>query len=390
MKFLSQTGATLLQGLVISSVLAGSALVATRLVQDQKKMMKGVETRDQIEQLHRLVFGVLQNRENCQGTFLHSTGANITTATLGQTNNISMIRAKASSAGVGTWQTTYEVNPGTVLDLTKTYMNGSVTIQSMQLRFPSASDPARENVMTYPAKLRIEYARLEGTNMNKRTKTGFGGKRLIKEIGILMQIGTPAAGVYPLNACYAVQLGSSNNGQTLEGNNNLNQEFCSNLGSGGSLYVWDSLQNKCVLKNNVCPAKYVFVGIKADGNAECKPMSYFLPYMVNTIGTTACNTTSGATVSLTTDVSGKVQMSCIPGGGGASCTPPWGGSVAHGVCVNAYNSASANNCSAGTFPTCRSCTDHHSQSRCCNNGTLSGTYTLQTCGDYCSSGMSCI
>lgn len=311
MKFLSQLGVSLVQGLVVSSVLAGTALVATRLIQDQKKMMKGVETRDQIEQLHRLIYSALQNREHCDGTFLSATsgGPNITSATMGQTNAINAIRMKVSQSG--TFQAAYQVNTGATMDPSRIYMNGNVTIQSMTLKFPSATDPAPTNVMTYPAKLRIEYSRLEGKNANLRTKSGFGGKRIMKEIAIIMQIGTPAAGVYPVDGCYAVQLGSSNNGQTLEGNNNLNQEFCSNLGDGGSLYTWDSLQNKCVLKNNVCPPKYVFTGIKADGNAECKPMSYFLPYMVNTDGLSTCNTASGATVSLTTDASGKVQITCV-------------------------------------------------------------------------------
>lgn len=52
----------------------------------------------------------------------------------------------------------------------------------------------------------------------------------------------------------------------------------------------------------------------------------------------------------------------------ASCSLPWGGTLAHGSSVTAYQSSSVA-CSS-------SCV---SQTRTCNNGTLSGTYTNRTC-----------
>ena len=54
--------------------------------------------------------------------------------------------------------------------------------------------------------------------------------------------------------------------------------------------------------------------------------------------------------------------------GGSSCTLPWGGTIADGASVTAYQSASV------TSPA--TCT---SQTRTCSNGTLSGTYTNQSC-----------
>lgn len=58
-----------------------------------------------------------------------------------------------------------------------------------------------------------------------------------------------------------------------------------------------------------------------------------------------------------------------PGPGpSASCTAPWGATVSHGSSVTAYQSASV------TSPA--TCT---SQTRTCNDGTLSGTYTNQNC-----------
>ena len=56
----------------------------------------------------------------------------------------------------------------------------------------------------------------------------------------------------------------------------------------------------------------------------------------------------------------------------ASCTLPWGGTLASGSSVTAYQSSSA------TVPTrCASI----AQTRTCSNGSLSGSYTYQTCSD---------
>jgi len=52
----------------------------------------------------------------------------------------------------------------------------------------------------------------------------------------------------------------------------------------------------------------------------------------------------------------------------ASCTKPWGGSLVHGQSVTAY--------AASSVPSGSSCS---SQTRTCNNGTLSGTYGYSTC-----------
>ena len=85
----------------------------------------------------------------------------------------------------------------------------------------------------------------------------------------------------------------------------------------------------------------------------------------------------GSTVlnNVTTAYSGTYSLSCSGPGGAdsdtdtltvkASCNLPWGGTLTHGSSVTAYQSASANPC----VPQTRTCTD----------GTLSGTYTNQTC-----------
>lgn len=383
-RILNQTGATILQGLLLSTVVAGSALIATKVFEDQKKTLKGVETRDQIEQLHRIVYSVLQNRENCFATYWANMPGNDMTFTVGTTSpSTTPFTTILSKTGASSTQTAFQVHGGSI---NNTYMNGNVLIESMTMIRPYTSDPdPAKRLKTYPSTLQIDYSRLQGSDPTKRTKSGYGAKRIRKNIPILFQFDQAGN----VSSCYAVQ--TANNTQGIaDGNNNLNQEFCSSLGENGSMYVWDSQANKCVLKNNICPPKFVFAGILSTGETDCRPLTDYLPYLVNTDGASNCNTAAGATVQLTVGGDGKVALQCISGGGGASCTAPWGATVAHGSCVDAYSGTSANNCSAGTFPYCRSCWDHLRQSRCCNNGTLGGTYTNQNCSDFCGGGMSCI
>lgn len=101
-------------------------------------------------------------------------------------------------------------------------------------------------------------------------------------------------------------------------------------------------------------------------------------------GATANAAVAGAAQGLTNTnggYSGSATATCNAGGSGSfalsstscsatSCTLPWGGSIANSASVTAYLSAS---------PT-GACT---SESRTCNSGTLSGTYTNQSCTAGC-------
>lgn len=307
MRFLYQSGVSLLQGLVVSSVLAGSALIATRLIQDQKKLQKSTESRDQIEQLHRMVVSTLQNREHCRATVSTAmTSAGLSTVAVDQEFAVTNVVSKTTSGGS---TIAFQINDGTTWDPAKIYMNGNVSINSMRMVMPKSTDadPAART-LSYPAKLMVAYSRNEGKNANLRTKSGFGGKQIKKYIPIVIQWNKTTNA---FDSCYAVQLGETINSTTIDGNNNVNQEFCSNLGNGASLYTWDSVSNKCILKNNVCPNKFVFAGISSTGNAVCYPLGKYLPDLVNTTDTAAC-TSSGGTVRLTTDATGKVKITCTP------------------------------------------------------------------------------
>ena len=300
----NQSGLSMVQGLVVGAVMAGSSLVATRLIQDQKKLMKATETRGQIEQLHQMIYTTLQNREHCMQTLANNS---ITSAAVGNApRTVSAIWSKVNTS-VTPAQRVFEVNDGSTMAMDKIYMNGNISIKSMSFVVPQASDPAGQNVITYPSRLRVTYSRMESKNANLRTKEGYGAKLITKDIAIVLQRNTTSGNI---DGCYAVQLGDTTNGVTVEGNNNLNQEFCSNLGKGGSLYIWDSQANKCILKNNVCPDKYVFAGINSTGNAMCYPLNNYLNHMIDTSTISNCNTSSGGTVALTTDSLGRVKITC--------------------------------------------------------------------------------
>lgn len=86
---------------------------------------------------------------------------------------------------------------------------------------------------------------------------------------------------------------------------------------------------------------------------------------------TTSSTTSSSTSSSSTSSSSSSSSTSSSGAVPASCTSPWGAPVAHGGSVSAYLAAA---------PT-GACT---SESRACDNGVLSGSYTQQSCLAGCS------
>ncbi len=66
------------------------------------------------------------------------------------------------------------------------------------------------------------------------------------------------------------------------------------------------------------------------------------------------------------------NQTCLEGACAASCALPWGGSIGHGENVTAYQAATEE---------CGS--ECESETRTCDNGTLSGSYTEQSCSAPC-------
>ncbi len=260
-------------------------------------------------QLHKLIYADLQNREHCLMTF----GPVIMTSlTSSPSSNVSLqpliiptsIMVKAENSVTGLQR--FTVNSGAAYDPTTIYMNGNVRINSMSMQVTSN--------LGDPQPFIINYRRLEGKKNDSRTKAGFGGSSISRTIWIRLQR-QPGA-LNTISGCYAVERATDADSGT--GNEDLNMQFCNNLGSGGSLYTWDATRNACVLKNNICGTKEVFEGINSSGVAVCRSINDYLPYLVKD-GSNPCTGTKTQVGIVRDSVTNKVSIECLAGGGTASC-----------------------------------------------------------------------
>lgn len=292
---LSRSGFSMVQGMVISAVLAGSALIATRMFTTQKMALKTSETKDQIAELHKMIFSTLQNREYCLRTF----ATPLAVVGTGGTYPVSIVKSMPTS-GVTAEEDQFVANTGSAAGMT--YMNGNVRINSMTLRTTGN--------LGDPQPFVINYIRLEGKDANGvRSKTGFGGKSISKTIYIRLQR-DPAA-LTTINGCYAVELNSDSD--TGQGNSDLNKSFCEGLGTGAgeheSLYTWDETRNTCVLRNNICADKYVFEGIDSTGLAICRPFQDYIPYFLES-GANPCPPDKAFVNIVRNPTTGKISIQC--------------------------------------------------------------------------------
>jgi DNA-binding beta-propeller fold protein YncE len=85
-----------------------------------------------------------------------------------------------------------------------------------------------------------------------------------------------------------------------------------------------------------------------------------------TNGTMTCTLNGGGT--------GVVGTDCAYGLCSAGCSLPWGGGIANGANATAYQNATESYLTNGNSAVCV-----NSQTRTCNNGTLTGSYTNQSC-----------
>lgn len=252
----SEAGFSLVQGMILAALLAGTALVATRLLSDQKMALKSMETRDQIEDLHNIIYATLQTRENCEATFVANYSPNIMTALSGTPPIVlNEIRSRIDAATSVVVARTFNGTLNTTEAGRNTYMNGNVLIQSMNMTY----DPSIST-----ATLSITYERLSD-DANKRTKVGYGAKTIRKEITVRVQRDPFNLPTKPFVSCYAMTLG-----------NNINEQFCDDMRNEASpeqdLFVWDPTTNTCY-PNARCNDHMIYQGFEADGDVICKPLS---------------------------------------------------------------------------------------------------------------------
>lgn len=301
--FKSQNGFSLVQGMIVASVLAGSGLVANKLLSEQKLAQKSAETRDQIDDLHNLVYSALQNRENCEATV---TGLNLGPALVSGMNPvIPEVRTFIPPSSFNTLVRVHGGNPDNV------YMNGNVIIESMQVVYPTAEQGV--------ARIDIGYERLS-SDASKRTKTGYGAKDIKKSVKIRVQRNVLSTDpVKPFKSCYAVtdlkNTGSSETGNDiskqlcLEMNNNVTGDGQT---AGVAMFVWDEANSTCI-PNAKCPDHMIYTGVDSTGDVKCRLLSEWADFgtMIQpTSGTCGPNTQARLEVTQTSPV--KFRIRCGP------------------------------------------------------------------------------
>jgi hypothetical protein len=179
------------------------------------------------------------------------------------------------------------------------YMNNSVTIISMDLKFPA-------DLTTQNAELKITYGKLDDKELSSRSGKGYGGNRVAKDIQIKIQRDPVTKGFL---SCYAV---------TTNTNDRLHQEFCESLSTSGTttekLFTWDAATNTCKL-NFSCGSSQIFTGWDSAGVKKCRNIADWMN-LADLLGpSAACDLRTTKPVKLV-KVGNKIQINC----GGSSCT----------------------------------------------------------------------
>lgn len=261
--FSNSAGFSLVQAMVLSGVLAGTSLVATKLISDQKKAQTSAETRDKLEDLHMAVAAVMQNRDHCRVT-MNTNG--LAASLAGSTGPLSLSSILTSDGQV-------------VVNTTNAYMNNSVKVQSITLSAPTGS---KRN-------LQIVYRRMyqasdAGTQF--KAKSVVGAKTISKTLSLRIQRdppGTPTAGQF--SACYSVTDPGVTDTPTgvasQELGNDVARTLCNEMipivGPIGSddadlakkAFEWDEANSICKPKAS-CPANQIYSGINSNGTLKCR------------------------------------------------------------------------------------------------------------------------
>jgi hypothetical protein len=294
--FKKESGFSLVQGLVIAAIVAGSSLVATRLLTDQKLAQKGAETRDQVEELHNLIYSVLQNRLNCKETMVGNTlqVALSASGTATATHALTRIRTKDAD----------------VVITGQRYMNENVELKSMTLLGQTGGQ----------RNLQIVYERLRGAE-GERTKSGYGAKEIRKTITLRIQRETTGT-VGAFSSCYALSGGKSSQNATnsTETGNDITKQMCEEMNptTGTKAFVWDEANSIC-RPNAQCPGNQIYTGIDSLGTVKCRNIEDWMDFNQVLDPTAPASCPNGAQVRFEIDnVSSKVRIVCS--GGSAGCT----------------------------------------------------------------------
>jgi hypothetical protein len=369
-----QVGMSLVQGMLIAAVLAGSSLVMTKLLQDQKKSIKGAETRDAIERLHDLIVSTLQDRTNCFQTLAAPApqGHGLTNPTQNTTQALNFVSAFSHNSANTVVARVYDGTTNTA------YMNQAVSVRAIRLRTPLLFDATNQDGV---GAIEIDYQRL---SVGQRTGDGVGVKNITKRIPLQFQ--RNRLGVFI--GCYALQdIRAADNsflGGVTQANQDLNEEFCLQMGkdaSGASLFQYNAQTKTCEIKNFRCPYARIFSGIESTGEPRCEDLKDWvnMSHFVNLSHTENClNSTQVRLIKMTGE--NRVQIQCS---GSSVCvpSPDCATAIANTPCGNPASN-NCGPCGTGTMGcstlTCYRDADNDDY----GNPSSSITTSLATCADY--------
>jgi hypothetical protein len=395
----SQTGFSIIQGMMLAAAVAGMAYVGTKLTTDQKLAQKGAESKGRVEQLHSMIYSIMQNKVHCTETFKQNGITPIanecyagTPSPLGShgacfdlggspgathppgdgpcadgTQPPDTICIKhtgdALPSGPCDWTTMChglgDQTLGTTNPMTSiwTASNTSPVFRINANAGTSNYDPAllymnnsvsinNMNVIisgdpAQHADFELVYGKIDSKDLGSRTGKGFGGKATRKVIKLKIQRDVKTN---LFESCYAVD--------EVE-NQNMVKDFCEGLGADNNpatpnLFEWDATHQKCVLKDTQCPSGQIFTGFDSNGQRLCYAIQNWMNFndLIDSTATN-CNLTTNSVVRFGI-VGKKVQIQCgetctnscdCAGGSGMNCES--------GVCVD--RGAMGTGCVNGTY-----------------------------------------
>jgi hypothetical protein len=326
----SQTGFSIIQGMMLAAAVAGMAYVGTKLTTDQKLAQKGSESKSRVEQLHAMIYSVMQNKDHCTRTFglagivpaasscFKAPPATVTSCT-DMVNSPGVLWTKDSTAA----NPVFKVKAlSGAYDSTRVYMNNTVTINEVQINFPS-------NLSNH-ADMRILYGKLDSTDVTARTGKGFGSKTVAKTIKLKIQRNTTTNA---FESCYAVDESE---------NQDMVKDFCEGLGADNNpatpnLFQWDAIHQKCVLTDSECPSGQIFTGFDSNGQRLCYAIQDWMDFseLIDSSDST-CNAATSTDVRFVVTGS-KVKIQCAA----PPCTPTCPSAPASAICTG-YNGGGGN------------------------------------------------
>lgn len=310
----------MVQGMILAGVLAGSGLMATKMMNEQKMIQKGIESRDQIEQLHDIVYSVLQDNGGCTNTILANGLESQFHTGAAKVMPLSVIRSTSNENVVMKYDQAQSADENL---RNRTYMSGNVQIKEMNLSY----DPAGT---TGTGDLEIIYERLQsGANAQthsstaaddgkRRMKAGFGGKTIRKVVKMRVQR-NPITTAKAFTSCYAI---TSQNTDTMPGssteagNKDVVKKLCEDMirnaqGPGKiPAFRWDDATSSC-LPNANCPDHMIYTGITTTGEVKCRLLSEWVDFNTMIDDTSgACNTNQQARLKIIGTNPVKVRIEC--------------------------------------------------------------------------------